>query len=46
VVVAESGIRMAADLARMGRAGIDAVLVGETLMRALDPGAKLRELLA
>ena len=46
VVVAESGIRMAADLARMGRAGIDAVLVGEALMRAPDPGAKLRELLA
>jgi len=46
VVVAESGIRDAADLARMGQAGIDAVLVGETLMRAPHPGAKLSELLA
>jgi indole-3-glycerol phosphate synthase len=46
VVVAESGIRDAGDLARMGQAGIDAVLVGETLMRAPDPGAKLGELLA
>ena len=46
VVVAESGIRDASDLTRMGQAGIDAVLVGETLMRAPDPGAKLAELLA
>ena len=46
VLVAESGIRDAADLTRMGQAGIDAVLVGETLMRAPDPGAKLSELLA
>jgi len=46
VVVAESGIRDAGDLARMGQAGIDAVLVGETLMRAPEPGAKLAELLA
>ena len=46
VVVAESGIREAADLTRMGQAGIDAVLVGETLMRAPVPGAKLAELLA
>jgi len=46
VVVAESGIRAAADLRRMGGAGIDAVLVGETLMKAPDPGAMLAELLA
>ncbi|HEY4185317.1 MAG TPA: indole-3-glycerol phosphate synthase TrpC [Polyangia bacterium] len=46
VVVAESGIRDAADVARMGQAGLDAVLVGEALMRADDPGAKLAELLA
>jgi indole-3-glycerol phosphate synthase len=46
IVVAESGIRDAADLVRLGQAGIDAVLVGETLMRAPDPGAKLAELLA
>ena len=41
VRVAESGIRCAADAARMAAAGADAVLVGETLMRASDPGALL-----
>jgi indole-3-glycerol phosphate synthase len=46
VVVAESGIRDAADVARLRDAGVDAMLVGETLMRAEDPGAKLRALLA
>jgi len=46
VVVAESGIRDAADVQRMRRAAIDAVLVGETLMRAPDPGAALGALLA
>jgi len=46
VVVAESGIRDAADVARLRAAGIDAMLVGETLMRAEDPGATLRALLA
>jgi indole-3-glycerol phosphate synthase len=46
VLVAESGIRTAADVRRIGDAGIDAVLVGETLMRAADPEAALRQLLA
>ena len=46
IVVAESGIRDAADVARLRAAGIDAMLVGETLMRAEDPGATLRALLA
>ncbi|HMF43557.1 MAG TPA: indole-3-glycerol phosphate synthase TrpC [Polyangia bacterium] len=46
VVVAESGIRNAADVARLRAAGIDAILVGETLMRAADPAAALRGLLA
>ncbi len=45
VVVAESGIKTADDVRHMGEAGCDAVLVGETLMRAPDPGAALRELL-
>jgi indole-3-glycerol phosphate synthase len=45
VVVAESGIRDAADVARLRAAGVDAMLVGETLMRAPDPGAGLRALL-
>jgi indole-3-glycerol phosphate synthase len=43
--VAESGIETAGDVARMHAAGYDAVLVGETLMRAPDPGAALRALL-
>jgi len=46
VVVAESGIRDAADVARLRAAGVDAMLVGETLMRAPDPGAALAALLA
>jgi indole-3-glycerol phosphate synthase len=45
VIVAESGIRDAADVARLRAAGIDAMLVGETLMRAPDPAAALRGLL-
>ncbi len=36
VVVAESGIRDAEDVVRLGEAGVDAVLVGETLVRAAD----------
>ena len=44
--VAESGIRDAGDLARLRRCGINAFLIGETLMRAADPGARLSELLA
>lgn len=46
VLVAESGIRTAADVRRMQDAGAHAVLVGEQLMRAESPGAALRELLA
>jgi indole-3-glycerol phosphate synthase len=37
--VGESGIRTAADVDRLGRAGIDAILVGESLMRQPDVGA-------
>jgi indole-3-glycerol phosphate synthase/phosphoribosylanthranilate isomerase len=45
VVVAESGIQTRAQAAAAELAGASAVLVGSTLMRAADPGAKLRELL-
>jgi indole-3-glycerol phosphate synthase len=45
VVVAESGIRTADDVQRMRNAGVNAILVGENLMRAPDPGAALRSLL-
>ncbi|HEY0829842.1 MAG TPA: indole-3-glycerol phosphate synthase TrpC [Candidatus Dormibacteraeota bacterium] len=45
VFVAESGIRSADDARRMREAGADAILVGEMLMRAADPVAKIRELI-
>jgi indole-3-glycerol phosphate synthase len=43
-VVSESGIRTAADLRRLREKGVHAFLIGESLMRAPDPGGKLREL--
>jgi indole-3-glycerol phosphate synthase len=43
-LVSESGIRTRADVLRLEAAGVRAVLVGETLMRAPDIGAKLDEL--
>jgi indole-3-glycerol phosphate synthase len=46
VIVAESGIRSAADVTRLRAAGIDAILVGEALMRAPDPAVALRALVA
>jgi indole-3-glycerol phosphate synthase len=44
-VVAESGLRTAADLGRLEAANVRAFLVGETLMAAESPEAALRELL-
>ncbi len=44
VRVAESGIRTAADAARLRRAGADAFLVGTHLMRQPDPGRALATL--
>jgi indole-3-glycerol phosphate synthase/phosphoribosylanthranilate isomerase len=46
VVIAESGIETRAQAAAAELAGANAVLVGSTLMRARDPGAKLAELLS
>jgi indole-3-glycerol phosphate synthase len=46
LVVAESGIESRAQAAAAELAGADAILVGSALMRAADPGAKLRELIA
>jgi indole-3-glycerol phosphate synthase len=46
VVVAESAIHTRAQAAAAELAGADAVLVGTSLMRAAEPGAKLRELLS
>jgi indole-3-glycerol phosphate synthase len=41
LVVTESGILTAADVARMRSHGVEAFLVGEAFMRAPDPGAAL-----
>jgi indole-3-glycerol phosphate synthase len=45
VAISESGIKDAADIRRVRAAGINAVLVGETLMRAKNIPEKLQELL-
>lgn len=42
--VSESGIKTAKDVADLRADGVDAVLVGETLMRAIDKKAKLVKL--
>ncbi|HSL49232.1 MAG TPA: indole-3-glycerol phosphate synthase TrpC [Candidatus Deferrimicrobiaceae bacterium] len=44
VAVSESGLASGADVARVVAAGAHAVLVGETLLRAADVAAKVREL--
>jgi indole-3-glycerol phosphate synthase len=43
--VAESGIHTPTDVARLAKEGIDAILVGEALVKAQDVGGKVRELL-
>jgi indole-3-glycerol phosphate synthase len=43
--VSESGIRTRADVLRLESAGVDAMLVGETLMARPDIGAAIDELL-
>ncbi len=45
IAVAESGIRDASDARRLADAGYDAILVGETLVRAEDRVAQLKALL-
>jgi indole-3-glycerol phosphate synthase len=45
-VVSESGISDRSTLEELERVGVDAVLIGEALMRADDPAAKVRELTA
>ncbi len=44
ILVTESGIHSAADVTRMRAAGVQAFLVGEAFMRAVDPGVALQEL--
>ncbi len=43
-VVAESGILARADVERLQALGVHAVLIGEALVTAADPAAKIREL--
>ena len=43
--VAESGIHSGSDMARLRAAGYDAFLIGESLMRAEQPGDALKKLL-
>src|SRR5262249_49847842 len=45
LLVAESGIRTRADVERLERAGVDAILVGETFMTSPDIGAAVDTLL-
>jgi indole-3-glycerol phosphate synthase len=44
LVISESGIESRADVDELRRLGVDAVLVGEALLRAADIDAKVREL--
>jgi indole-3-glycerol phosphate synthase len=45
ILVSESGIRTHEDVARLKAAGVNAVLVGEHLMKQPDPGAALKSLI-
>jgi indole-3-glycerol phosphate synthase len=45
LIVSESGIHKREDVQRLAEAGVHAMLVGESLIRAEDAGAKVRELL-
>jgi indole-3-glycerol phosphate synthase len=45
IAVSESGLKTAADLARLKALGYRAFLIGERLMSAADPGAALADLL-
>ena len=45
VLVGESGIKTHADVQRLQSAGVDAILVGESLMREPDIGAAVDRLL-
>jgi indole-3-glycerol phosphate synthase len=44
VLVSESGINTAADVARLAPLGVDAILVGEAIVRERDVAGKVREL--
>jgi len=45
VIVSESGISEAAQVRRLREIGVSAILVGQSIVQAADPGSKVRELL-
>ena len=45
-VIAESAVRSSEDIRRLRQAGAQGFLIGETLMRAADPGAELGRILS
>ena len=45
IVVSESGIKNRSDMEKLRQWGVDAVLIGESLMSASDIAAKMKELL-
>jgi indole-3-glycerol phosphate synthase len=44
-IVSESGINTRTDIVLLQHAGVNAFLIGEALVKAEDPGLRLRELL-
>ena len=45
VIVAESGLQTHSDVQRVRQAGAQAVLIGETFMRSMDIGSKIKEVM-
>jgi indole-3-glycerol phosphate synthase len=45
IVISESGINSRDDVIKLRQAGVNAILVGESLMRSPDIGLKVNELL-
>ncbi|NIU86181.1 MAG: hypothetical protein GWN56_02430 [Nitrosopumilaceae archaeon] len=46
IVIAESGIGSIEDIDKLRAKGVHVFLIGETFMKAPDPGRKLKELIA
>lgn len=45
-IISESGIKTPEDVARLKEAGVDAILVGESLLKEADPGAAAARLMS
>ena len=45
IIVSESGVQSCEDVKRLTAAGVDAILVGETILKSRDVGKKIHELL-